>query len=35
LVPILKINDESGDVAVRAVASGNVDWPALLIEMIE
>jgi hypothetical protein len=32
LVPILKINDETDDVAIRVVAAGNVDWPAPLIE---
>ena len=33
--PILKINDEAGEVVIRAVAAANVDWPALLIVMIE
>jgi len=33
LVPILKINDEAGEVTVRAVAAGNVGWPpALFVE---
>jgi hypothetical protein len=31
-VPILKINDEAGDVVIRAVAAANADWPVLLIE---
>jgi hypothetical protein len=28
--PILKINDEAGEVTTRAVATGNVGWLAVL-----
>ena len=34
LVPILKINEEAGDVAIRAVTIDNVDWPALFTESL-
>jgi hypothetical protein len=35
LVPILKINDEAGEVTTRAVAASNIGWPAaLLIERL-
>lgn len=30
LIPILKINDEAGEVTTRAVAPGDVGWLAIL-----